>query len=151
MVESSELEMGHFETEDISFASGAGISIAAAFILGPIGLILGPLAGMFGLTKKFAIWMKLGTVRQSLLKVLEEGANKMSQEIEKNINAQMHQIREQLIENLNQSIRALHGGDPLWMMEVVRELQRSVMSATKEPSVAEIIFNRNLIIHHQID
>lgn len=61
-----------FNTENLDMASTVGFSMIGAFILGPIGLVLGGIANSLGITKYIAMKMKIPKVKQDMENQLDK-------------------------------------------------------------------------------
>ncbi len=98
-----------FETDGMSFLSGAGISIVGAMLLGPAGLILGGIADKFGLTKFIAKKLKLPGLKNDLRYAL----NDITQKIDKKITSESKDNIDSIAKDVNKlredSYAYLHG------------------------------------------
>lgn len=96
------ISISGFDVGNISIASGIGISVIAAALLGPVGIILGGIAERLGFTKFVAVKLKAPKIKQelkdslvmSLLDIKTKHVHKID-DISININNNIEKIREE--------------------------------------------------------
>lgn len=107
---SLDLETSAFDmdTSGLSFASGAGMLVAGALVLGPIGLVLAGIASAFGLAKWIAVKMKLSGVKSDLRTALNEFAAKTQAQMMQTVNPQLAAIHERIGDIRGRTFASLH-------------------------------------------
>ncbi|WP_100333154.1 dynamin family protein [Bacillus alkalisoli] len=129
------------DTDDISFASGAGISIVAALLLGPLGLILGPLLAHWGFTKWIAKQFKLGEVQSNLLSTLNASTEEMQEKMEEELMTRIEIITDNIYLTCNETFSSLYGNSETSesVLDVLKNWSNTISQPVQALSVKEII------------
>ncbi|WP_271399270.1 dynamin family protein [Salinicoccus roseus] len=106
---SYKLNSANLETEDISFASGAGFAAIGGLIFGPIGLLLAGLTSFLGINKEIAKLFKSGELKRELNEAINTHVEDVRKSILNDIDLKKEKATKNVLKNFNQSYENLHG------------------------------------------
>lgn len=140
------LQADQLDTDGISFASGTGIALIGAAILGPIGLLLGGIAGALGLTKWIAKQFKLGGLKSDLKETLTKSANKVATDLQQGVQDLARHIGNSLEIFSEESFSSLYGpsDEAERIMVLIKEVETRMDKQVEPLSVKELILQDRL-------
>jgi regulator of sigma D len=137
------LETGNvdFDTSGLSVLSGAGMFLAGALVLGPLGLVLAGIASALGLAKWIAVKMKLSGLKSDLRSALYELVGKLEDEILEVVNPQLTNVYDSIEEIRSDTYASLHGNrdETERLVEQLEELQKQMASPIQELKLKDVM------------
>lgn len=140
LVKTDTLDM---DTFGVSLVSGAGMFIAGAMVLGPIGLVLAGIASALGLAKWIAVKMKLPGLKDDLRNSLDEYAETIEENILNSLNPQLEVMYNKVEEIRNDTFAALHADydSKESIIESIKQLKEKSKNPVKQFELKNLLLS----------